>query len=287
MTSVQAEMSSARLHDKSNSPSVTQDANLSDIAAPALFEEISARIGGRFSADLAAVLRAPPKPPGSRQIAQRLDDASDTYAYQQFALDCLREGKVQVAMNFIQRYASEQMAWLDKQITRFQAQNQFDSALPTTPKARGSLSTLAVAPDQVKIDAEAGRIAHVLGQFVVFRAWAYGLAADNGDGWIKREELETLWRHGGIASSSRHARRLVRLGANEGYWSQDKARKRIYLTGQVKVAAQLVRKAIGIGDQVIVGTNLPGRRRVTVEAGRIAPGGLRQNVRCVVCLERT
>ena len=63
MTSVQAELSSARLFDKSHSPSITQDAYLSDIASPTLFEEISARIGGRFSADLDTILRTPPKLP--------------------------------------------------------------------------------------------------------------------------------------------------------------------------------------------------------------------------------
>jgi hypothetical protein len=50
----------------------------------------------------------------------------------------------------------------------------------------------------------------------------------------------------------------------EGYWTLDTSRKRIYLTGQVKVAAQLVRKATETGEEDIVGTNLPGRRRVKV-----------------------
>ncbi len=221
-------------------------------------------ISRRFSADLAAILRTPPSSCDSQQNFSVQDhDAPDIYAVRRFALDCLRAGKVEAAARFIQRYTPEQKPWLDKQFKYFHTQPQIDTLPATSSKAEAFLSMLAVVPDTVKIDTEAGRIAHVLGEFAVFRAWAYGLVTDDGDGWVDRKELETVWRNVGIVSSSRHARRLIQRGMSQGYWSQDKTRKRIYLTGQVKLAAQLTRRAIETGDD-IVGTNLPGRRRVEV-----------------------
>ena len=152
------------------------------------------------------------------------------------------------------------MPWLEIQISLLKPSTFADS---NDLRASGFLTNIAVVGDHVKIDAEAGRIARVLGQFGLFRAWAYAHAADDGDGWVERKELETLWRNVGIARSPRHARRLINMGMVEGYWTQDRTCKRIYLTGQVKVAAQLVRKAMD-SDEDIVGTNLPGRRRVVV-----------------------
>lgn len=264
MTSVQAELSSARVCDELHNPSTSQDTDLSAVAASALFEEMSARIGGRFSADIAAILRMPSKEAGNRKVAPNSDGASDVFAYRQFALNCLRAGRVQIAVTIIERHAPEQMAWLEGHTKSIQAQPQVNAVSLAAPKVSEILATLAIVPDSVKVDAEVGRIAYVLGQFSVFRAWAYGLAADNGDGWMERAELETLWEHVGIATSSRHARRLIQNGVAQGYWSQDRTRKRIYLTGQVKVAAQLVRKAVATGKEEMVGTNLPGRRRVAV-----------------------
>lgn len=262
MTSVQAELSSARLRDESHT---TQDTEMSDLCASASFEEISARIGGRFTADLAAILRNASEPLGEKKPEpSRNRPERDTYANRQFALQCLRTGKIQQAVSFIQHHAPEQIEWLNRQIKGSRGHVRVDSNAPKSINEYMLLSRIAVVPEIVKIDTEVGRIARVLGQFALFRAWAYGLAAGKGDGWINRNELESLWRNLGIARTPRHARRLISDGVSEGYWTQDRINKRIYLSGQVKVAAQLVRKALVTGDPDIVGTNLPGRRPVTV-----------------------
>jgi hypothetical protein len=227
MTSVQAGLSSARLFDELHSDVIVQETHLQDATSDSAFAEISARLGGRFAADLEVILRMPPARVGKQQSTLLLDRSEhDTLSKQQIAHVHLHP-------------------------------------CSTASKDYGFLSQISIVPDQVKIDTEAGRIAYVLGEFAVFRAWAYGLAAGNGDGWIKRTALEKLWAQVDIASSPRHARRLIKEGVILGYWTQDTTRKRIYLTGQVKVAAQLVRKAMDT-DNDIVGTNLPGRRRVAV-----------------------
>jgi hypothetical protein len=88
---------------------------------------------------------------------------------------------------------------------------------------------------------------------------------DDGDGWVMREALETLWRRVSVASSQRHARRIIQQGIQMGYWTQDKAARRIYLTGQVKVAAQLVETGIEAGYHHLIETNKPGKRRLLVD----------------------
>ena len=165
---------------------------------------------------------------------------------------------------FIQRHALEQMAWLDRQIKSFPAQNQLDTALPTSPRASGFLSTLAVVPDHVKIDAEAGRIAYVWANLRYFgpglMVWLLTMATAGsiGENW---RPYGGMWASPVVRVTPAV---LFRDGVVRGYWSQDKTRKRIYLTGQVKLAAQLVRKAMELTNQDIIGTNLPGRRRVAV-----------------------
>jgi hypothetical protein len=62
---------------------------------------------------------------------------------------------------------------------------------------------VSIVPGGVLIDAEAGRIARILGQFGVYRAWAYALSIDNGDGWAEREALEIHWQKVSVASSTR------------------------------------------------------------------------------------
>ena len=99
MTSVQAELSSARLADEPKSSLTTQDSALSEVTSDSIYAEISARIGGRFTADLAAILKSSSAPQTEQQLSVKPDrPESDTYINRQFALDCLRAGKVQFAL---------------------------------------------------------------------------------------------------------------------------------------------------------------------------------------------
>lgn len=186
MTSVQAELSSARLFDESKNPSATQDSDLSDLCASTSFEEISARIGGRFTADLAAILRSSSKPLGEKQLVPGRDRPErNTYANQEFGL---HTGKIQQAVTLIQRHAPEQIDWLNQQSKGSRGHVRVDSKAPKLTNEYTFLSRIAVVPELVKIDTEVGRIARVLGQFGLFRAWVYGLGAGKGDGWINRKE---------------------------------------------------------------------------------------------------
>ena len=262
MSSVQTELSSARL---CNSLTIERRSSPPDPPSHPAFEEISARIGGRFSADLATILRDSVEHSSKAHlISVRDTTATEINPTLKIVSTALCAGNVQEARDFLQHHAPEQMAWLEAQISRSGSYKRNGDDRPKSPVAGSFLSNITVVPNQVKIDAEAGRIARALGQFGVFRAWAYAQAVDDGDGWVGRHELETLWKHADIAHSPRHARRLIRQGVEQGYWTQDKERNRIYLTGQVRVATQLVRTAMEAGNDGVIDTNLPGRRCMMV-----------------------
>jgi hypothetical protein len=127
------------------------------------------------------------------------------------------------------------------------------------------LLEVSIITDGVLIDAEAGRIARLLGQFGVYRAWAYAHSIDDGDGWVEREALEMHWRKVSVASSTRHTRRIIQQGIEARYLTQDKTTKRIYLKGQVKVAAQLVETGIEAGYHHLTETNKPGKRWTLID----------------------
>lgn len=258
MTSWQGGLSSTRPHHELHSPPLTP----SDNALP----DILARLGGKFAADIADILEKQTSQSEYRQVTRQPEPIQeDKFSHQHFALARIRAGNVEGAIQYIERHASELSAWLHTQIQHFvphHMRKKYRSNLSTSPQQ--AIPTMAIVPDTVLIDAEAGRIAHILGQFGVFRAWAYAHSIQSGCGWIERSELEQLWRNTQIATSKRHARRVLQRGIQQGYWTQDKATKRIYLIGQIKLAAQLVQTEIEAGFHHLIETNKPGKKRVTV-----------------------
>ncbi|MEQ8675290.1 MAG: hypothetical protein RLP44_08320 [Aggregatilineales bacterium] len=162
------------------------------------------------------------------------------------------------AIEFIQSHAPEEIDWLNAQLKCHRLKLPSIELKTPTPQIK-------VIHQTILIDAEAGRIAKVVGQFGLFREWVYAHAIDDGDGRIARDKLEDTWRETGIATSKRHSRRLIKEGIKYGYWTQDARTGRVYLSGQLRVAKQLVNKAIEQGYSYIVETNKPGKRRVEVD----------------------
>ncbi len=162
------------------------------------------------------------------------------------------------AIDFIQRHAPNEIDWLNEQLKSNKTQ-------PSDIKIKAVIPQIKVSHQTALIDAEAGRIAKVVGQFGVFRAWAYAHASDNGDGWIERQTVERVWDETGIARSKRHRRRLIKEGIEWGYWTYDDRTGRVYLSGQLRVAKGLVKSAIEQGYSHIIETNKPGRRRIHVD----------------------
>ncbi|MEQ8673601.1 MAG: hypothetical protein RLP44_17200 [Aggregatilineales bacterium] len=262
MTSVNTELGSTRLVDEPNNSNETQSADLQRSSAPA---EIEARLGGKFSADLAALLKKQsPKP--IEESSQLTPDAYPDHTIRQFALIRIQIGNIEGAIDFIQRHAPEEMDWLNAQLRPRQI-------VPPSVKSQPVLTQIKVIQRTVLIDAEAGRIAKVVGQFGLFRAWAYAHAVDSGDGRVEREELENVWQDAGVATSKRHSRRLIKEGINQGYWTLDARTGRIYLSGQLRVAKQLVKSAMSSGLSHLVETNKPGKRRVEIDLS----GGIQES----------
>ena len=268
MISAQTELSSACPSDEFNSPLCTPDIDLGGVSSLASVSEVMERLNGHFSADAAYILSTSSKQPQSKQTHTHqtsIRNADENYGHKQYVLACLREKNVDGAINFVQRRIPELTKWLHIQIKRFAP--HFVTRIQQTSiitKAQASIDDVTVVPDGILIDAEAGRIARILGQFGVFRAWGYAHSIDDGDGWIERAELETVWHNLSIVSSKRHARRIIQQGTQWGYWTQDKVTKRIYLTGQIKVAKQLVKQAIDADYHHLIETNKPGKRCVQI-----------------------
>ena len=268
MTSAQAELDSARPSDELHNPLCTPDIDLNGVSSLASTSEVMERLNGHFSADVAHILHTSSQPFNSKptstpQKSIRNDD--ENYGHKQYILACLRAKNVDGAINFVQRHIPELTKWLNVQIKRYAP--RFVMRIQQTgiiAKAQASIDDVTVVPDGILIDAEAGRIARILGQFGVFRSWAYAHSIDDGDGWIERKELELVWCNLSIASSKCHARRIIQQGIQWGYWTQDKTTKRIYLTGQVKIAKQLVKQAIDADYHHLIETNKPGKRRVQI-----------------------
>ena len=258
MTSAQAELGSARPSDELNNSLCTPDIDLNGAFSHVSVSEVMERLKGHFSADVAHILSTSSQQINSTHIPQKPIHDNENYGHKQYILACLRAKNVDGAINFVQRHIPELTKWLHLQIKRYapHAVKQIQQTNIIT-KVQASVADVTVVPDGILIDAEAGRIARILGQFGVFRAWAYAHSIDDGDGWIERKELEVVWRNLSIASSKRHGRRIIQQGIQWGYWTQDKATKRIYLTGQIKVAKQLVKQTIDAGFHHLVETNKP------------------------------
>ena len=141
MPSVQAELSSARLIKESAGIAAGQSSHLPDTPSHSTFEEISARIGRRFSADLAAILRNSVGHPGKAHLTPTQDSTeNDSYAIRQFVFTALRAGNFHAARDFLLRHAPEQMAWLEAQIDRSGSYKRSDDDRPTSPAGDGFLS---------------------------------------------------------------------------------------------------------------------------------------------------
>ena len=113
----------------------------------------------------------------------------------------MRGKNISGAIEYIQRHAPEQMNWLESQIKHFYPtfrlrktfSNQF------AEDVQNIQPSIALVPDGILVDAEAGRIARLIGQFGVYRAWVFAHSIDDGDGWVERKQLETLWQTVGVA----------------------------------------------------------------------------------------
>ncbi|MEQ8672729.1 MAG: hypothetical protein RLP44_09890 [Aggregatilineales bacterium] len=254
MTSVNTELGSTRLVDEPNRPDEMQSTELQRSSAP---DEIETRLGGKFSADLPALLKKQPAEPIEESTHPKIDSHPD-HTIRQFALIRIQIGNIEGAIDFIQRHAPQEMDWLNAQLKCHRVKRPIAVLKTPTPQIK-------VIHQTVLIDAEAGRIAKAIGQFGVFRAWAYGHAVDDGDGHIDRQALEAIWRDAGVAKSKRHVRRLLKDGIKHSYWTYDEPTGRFYLSGQLRVAKQLVKSAINAGYSHAVETNKPGKRRVEVD----------------------
>jgi hypothetical protein len=227
------------------------------LVADSRLPEILSKLGGRFTADVLDILQkqAEQNSPTATLQRQPTSVSNPLSEHQQFALLRLRAGNKQGAIEYIQRHAPELSGWLSGHLP----QKRIEKNQPQTSVVR---ATHHPAPF---VDPEVGRIAYVLGLFGVYRAWVYGHAIDNGDGWVTRAELEQSWQETEIATSERHRRRLLKQGAENGFWSIDQVRQRIYMTGQVKLSTQIVRQAIASGMGHLLETNKPGKRRIRID----------------------
>ncbi len=260
MTSARTELGSMRLRDESNSPNHTQSNGLQRSSVP---DDIASRLGGKFSADLDALLKKtnPTTPLEQPKLIRDPEPSKTDTMIRKFALIRIQIGNFDGAIEFIQRHAPEEIDWLRKQLQivgkgYLLRQNQ---------KSETPIIEIKQITHPALIDAEAGRIARAIGQFTAFRAWAYGHMIDDGDGRIQRNELENIWYETHICTSKRHARRLLNEGIGHGYWTFDKRTKRVYLSGQLKVAQQLTQSAISADMAHLIETNKPGKRRIKVD----------------------
>jgi hypothetical protein len=267
MTSVQAELSSTRLRAESNIDSSSSDTP-HETSLPTPPPELMAMLGGRFAADVADILQKLPEKQTQQKLAKTQEKTihNEVYEHQAFALARLRGKNVSGAIDYIECHAPDLRQWLDGQIQRFyptfRVQKSFSKQFAEDVQRVQQFATLV--PDGSLVDPEAGRIARIIGQFGMYRAWIFAHATDDGDGWVERKQLEDLWQTVDIAKSKLHARRIIQQGINQQYWTQDKATKRLYLFGQMKVTTKLVEEALDAGYHHLIETNKPGKRRVQV-----------------------
>jgi hypothetical protein len=269
MTSVQTELRSTRLCAESNIDSSSSDTP-HEMSLPTPPPELMAMLGGRFAADVADILQKLPEKQSATtcrtpQITPKTVN-KEVLEHQAFALARLRGKNVSGAIEYIERHAPDLRQWLNGQIQRFyptfRVQTSFSKQFTENVQYIQRFATLV--PDGILVDPEAGRIARIIGQFGIYRAWVFAHSTDDGDGWVERKQLEDLWQTVGVAKSKRQARRIIQQGIIQKYWTQDKATKRIYLFGQVRVTTKLVEEALDAGYHHLIETNKPGKRRVQV-----------------------
>jgi len=260
MTSARTELGSMRLRDESNSTQSTQSTELQRSSAP---DDISARLGGKFSADLDALLKKTPSTTPLEQPARKKEPKPSTKdpMIRTFARLRIQIGNFDGAIDFIQRHAPEETDWLRTQL-QLVGKGHW---LRKNQKSDQPIIQIKQIQHPALIDAEAGRIARAIGQFTAFRAWAYANMIDDGDGRVQRDQLERIWQETHICTSKRHARRIINEGIEQDYWTFDKRTKRVYLSGQLKVAQKLTQSAINAGMSYLVETNKPGKRRIKVD----------------------
>ncbi len=268
MTSVQTELRSTRLCAESNIDSSSSDTP-HETSLPTPPPELMAMLGGRFVADVAHILqKLPEKPSITKCRTSQFTPKSvnkEVLEHQAFALARLRGRNVSGAIDYIERHAPDLRQWLNGQIQRVYPKFHIQKfSKQFTENVQYIQRFAALVPDGILVDPEAGRIARLIGQFGVYRAWVFAHSTDDGDGWVERKQLEELWQTVGVAKSKRQARRIIQQGTNQQYWTQDKATKRIYLFGQMKVTTKIVEEALDAGFHHLIETNKPGKRRVQV-----------------------
>ncbi len=269
MTSVKTELSSTRLCAESNTPSSSSDTP-HEASSPTPPPDLMVMLGGRFAADVADILQKHPEkqttPKDQKpQIEGKAVD-QEVLDHQAFALARVRGKNVSGAIEYIERHAPELRQWLDGQIQhyypKFRVHRSFSQLFAENVERIQQFA--ALVPEGILVDPEAGRIARLIGQFGVYRAWVFAHSTDDGDGWVERKQLEDLWQTVGVAKGKRQARRIIQQGIKQGYWTQDKKTKRIYLFGQVRITTKLVEEALDAGYHHLIETNKPGKRRVQV-----------------------
>ncbi|MEL6403348.1 MAG: hypothetical protein AAFR81_03200 [Chloroflexota bacterium] len=237
--------------------------------SPEIPAEVKAILGDRFAADLADIIatsksnveQSPRIKQNQRietiQPEQVLDDEM---LHRQFALVRLRAGKPQGAIDYIKRHAPELLNWMNQQV------RILNPAFWKKEKQLHSLfSSVRTVEREVIADIEAARIAYTINELSVYRAWLYAQSLQTGCGWVERKRIESLWSDVGVANGKRQARRIIKQGIDLGYWTQNKQTKRLYLTGQVKVATALTRRAFEIGLEATLEINHPGKKRVKLD----------------------
>ncbi|MEM9954515.1 MAG: hypothetical protein AAF846_23100 [Chloroflexota bacterium] len=269
MTSVQTELRSTRLCAESNTASSSSDTP-HETSSPTPPPDLMAILGGRFATDVADILQKIHEKKShpvtqTHQVNHKPVDEM-TYQHQAFALARVRARNVSGAIEYIERHAPDLRQWLNGQIQhyypKFHIRKSFSKQFAENVKRIQRFATLV--PEGILVDPEAGRVARLIGQFGVYRAWVFAHSTNDGDGWVERKQLEDLWQTVGVAKGKRQARRIIQRGIKQSYWTQDKKTKRIYLFGQVRVTTKLVEEALDNGYHHLIETNKPGKRRVQV-----------------------
>ena len=269
MTSVQTELRSTRLCAESNTALSSSDTP-HEASSPTPPADLMAILGGRFAADVADILKKLPEkknhPATQTHTVNHKPVDEMSYEHQAFALARVRARNVSGAIEYIERHAPDLRQWLAGQIQhyypKFHIRKSFSKQFAENVKRIQRF--VALVPEGILVDPESGRIARLIGQFGVYRAWVFAHSTDDGDGWVERKQLENLWQTVGVAKGKRQARRIIQRGISQGYWTQDKATKRIYLFGQVRITTKLIEEALDAGYHHLIETNKPGKRRVQV-----------------------
>ena len=150
MTSVNTELGSTRLVDEPNRPNRPNDLQSVELQRSSAPDEIETRLGGKFSAGLAALLKKHPSEPATDSNKTNSDLHPD-HVIRQFALLRIQIGNIDGAIDFIRRHAPENLEWLNAQLKQSEVK-------PPSIKYEQTLPKIKIVQQTVLIDAEAGRI---------------------------------------------------------------------------------------------------------------------------------